>query len=95
MRDAVINIKTDIRTKNRAQKVAEELGFSLSTLANAYFRSLIKTKAVHFSANPQEVPNEFMVQALKEAEAGKTSPAFDDVEDAIKWLDDDNRKYAD
>jgi len=93
MKDAIINIKTDINTKNKAKKVAKDLGFSLSSLANAYFKTLIKTKTVHFSVNPKEEPNEFMIQALKEAEADKTSPAFNNAEDAIKWLNNKNRKY--
>lgn len=33
-----------------------------------------------------------MIQALKEAEKDKTSPAFDNVEDFIKWLDNKDRK---
>ena len=94
MKTAVINIKTDIKTKNQAKKVAEELGFSLSSLANAYFRTLIKTKEVHFSVNPEEEPSEYMIQALKEAEEDrKMSPAFDNAKDAITWLKDKKRRY--
>ena len=98
MKTAVINIKTDTKTKDQAKKVAEELGFSLSSLANAYFRTLIKTKEVHFSVNPQEEPSEYMIQALKEAEedkkAGRVSPRFDNAKDAIKWLKKETKKYA-
>ncbi|MCK5319957.1 type II toxin-antitoxin system RelB/DinJ family antitoxin [Candidatus Parcubacteria bacterium] len=96
MKTAVINIKTDIKTKNQARKVAEELGFSLSSLANAYFKTLIKTKEVHFSVNPKEEPSDYMIQALKEAEADKKiSPTFDNARDATAWLKDKNRKYED
>lgn len=99
MKTAVINIKTDVKTKNQAKKVAEELGFSLSSLANAYFRTLIKTKEVHFSVNPKEEPSEYMIQALKEAgediEAGRVSPTFTDNDSATKWLKKEMKKYAD
>ncbi|NCF75360.1 MAG: hypothetical protein GWO87_02655 [Xanthomonadaceae bacterium] len=99
MKTAVINIKTDEKTKKNAKKVAEELGFSLSSLANAYFRTLIKTKEVHFSANPKEEPNDFMIQALKEAEedvrANRVSPMFNNAKGAVEWLKKETKKYAD
>ena len=49
MNTAVINIRTDLGLKSAAQKVAEELGFSISSLVNAYLKQLVKTKTVHFS----------------------------------------------
>ena len=98
MKTAVINIKTDLTTKKRAKKVAEELGFSLSTLANAYFKTLIKTKEVHFSANPKEEPSEYMIESLKEAEkdvkAGRVSPRFSNAKEAILWLKKETKKNA-
>ena len=96
MKNAVINIKTDIATKKRAKKVAEELGFSLSSLANAYFRNLIKTREIYFSADSKEEPNEYMIKALKEAKKEKKeSPVFNSSADAIGWLKDKNRRYED
>ncbi len=44
--------------------------------------------------SPREEPNKFMIQALKEAEKDKSSPAFSNTEDMIKWLHDKNRKYV-
>jgi len=96
MNTAVINIKTNSQVKAKAQKVAEELGFSLSSLINGYLRHLVRTKTVHF--NTSEKPTEYLIQALKESErdikAGRVSPGFDNTEDAIKWLNDPNAKYA-
>ena len=57
MNTAVINIKTDVRVKTQAKKIASELGFSLSALINGYLNQLIKTKVVHFSAL-DETPSE-------------------------------------
>ncbi|MFZ2390796.1 MAG: hypothetical protein WAW15_03190 [Minisyncoccales bacterium] len=41
--------------------------------------------------------SEEFIQEIKEAEReikrGDASPTFDNVEDAIKWLDDKDRKY--
>lgn len=96
MNTAVINIRTDARVKSEAQKTAEKLGFSLSSLINGFLKSLIKTKTVHFAV--KEEPSEYLIKALKESEedikAGRVSPTFDNVEDALKWLDNPKRKYA-
>lgn len=99
MKTAVINIKTTPTIKLRAQKIAKELGFGLSTLINGFLNTLIKTKTVEFTALPKEEPNEFMIKALKEAEKdieiNRLSPAFDDAEKAIAWLKKESKKYAD
>ena len=50
---AVINIKTEKRVKQNAQKLAQSLGLSLSAVLNAYLRQFVRNKAVHFSVAPQ------------------------------------------
>ena len=99
MKTAIINIKTKPMVKTRAQKVAEEMGFGLSTLINGFLNTLIKTKTVTFTALPKEEPSEFMIQALKEAEedvkAERVSPRFDNAKDALAWLHKESKKYAD
>lgn len=95
-KSAIINIKIDPRVKMQAKKVAEELGFSLSSLVNAYFKTLIKTKEVHFVANPREEPSEYMIKAIKEAEKERgDSPTFSNAKNAIAWLKNKSRKYED
>lgn len=88
MNTAVINIRTDFGLKSAAQKVAEELGFSISSLVNAYLKQLVKTKTVHFSE--AEEPSDYLIKLMKEAEedrrAGRVSPSFDNAKDAIRWL---------
>lgn len=95
MNTAVINIRTNPKTKKQAQKVAEELGLSMSALINGFLKHLVKTKRVEFSVD--EEPSEWMIQALKEAEedikAGRVSRSFDNAEDAIAWLNDSNATY--
>jgi addiction module RelB/DinJ family antitoxin len=97
MNTAVINFKTDPKVKKKAQKVASELGFSLSSLLNGYIRHLIKTKTVYFTAKSEE-PSEYLIEVLKESEAdrkaGEVSPSFDNAEDAIAWLNDPKRKFV-
>lgn len=87
MNTAVITIKTPVEIKTKAQATARDLGFSLSSLVNAYLRHLIKTKTVHFSL---EEPTRYMLDALRESrldlERGEVSPDFSNSDDAIEWL---------
>ena len=51
----VINIKTDQEVKENAQKLAKELGLSLSDVLNASLRNFIRTREVYFSAIPKMI----------------------------------------
>jgi len=52
----VINIKTDKEIKISAQKLAKEMGFSLSAVINAHLRQFIRNKEIYFSISPQMSP---------------------------------------
>lgn len=95
MNTAVINIRTDQMTKKKAQKVALKMGLSLSDLINGFLRQLVKTKTAVFTTH--EEPTPYLIQALKESKAdikaGRVSPAFDNVEDSIRWLEDPNARF--
>jgi len=97
MNTSVITVKTPLEVKTKAQEVARELGFSLSSLVNAYLRQLVKTKTVHFSL-PEE-PTPFLLSALKESKedikAGRVSPTFETTEEAIGWLNKEIPEYED
>lgn len=88
MYTSVVNVKIDAKTKKQAQKVAEELGFSLSALIKGYLKQLIHTRRVSFDLS--EEPSEYLLEAIKEAEEdlknNKASPIFDDPKKAISWL---------
>jgi addiction module RelB/DinJ family antitoxin len=89
MSTAVINIKTDPKVKAKAQKIASELGFSLSALINGYLNQLVRTKTIHFSVLEEE-PSEYMIQALKESEEDRKKgrySSFDSVDGASEFLD--------
>jgi addiction module RelB/DinJ family antitoxin len=89
MNTATIFIKTEPKVKEEAQKTAEELGFSLSSILNAFLRQFVKTKAVHFSVQ-DETPNAYLRSLLKQAEedlkTGNTSPKFETAEEFIEYL---------
>ena len=89
MRTAVINIKIDPKVKIKAQKVALDLGFSLSSIINGYLKHFIKTETLYFTTQPED-PTEYLIQALKESKKdyknGDVSPGFSNAKDAIAWL---------
>lgn len=88
MNTAVINIKTEPKTKKEAQKIAQKIGVSLSSLINAYLKHVVRTKKVEFDLS--EEPSDYLIKAMKKADKdlaeGKASPTFKNAEEAIKWL---------
>ncbi|MDP2641170.1 MAG: hypothetical protein Q8P39_01340 [Candidatus Yanofskybacteria bacterium] len=56
MAKTVINIKTEREVKKNAQKLAEELGLSLSDVMNAALRNFIRTREVRVSSVPHMTP---------------------------------------
>ncbi|KKR27102.1 MAG: hypothetical protein A3C27_00765 [Candidatus Levybacteria bacterium RIFCSPHIGHO2_02_FULL_39_36] len=95
MNTAVINIKTEVSTKKQAQRIASELGVSLSSIINAYLKQFVRTRRIEFDL--REEPSDYLLQSLKESQedikAGRVSPKFTNAEDAIKWLNNPKAKY--
>ncbi len=95
MNTAVVNVKVDPQVKKEAQKVAKDLGLSLSGAVNGFLKHLIRTKTIHFSMS--EEPSEYFIEALKESKedikAGRVV-SFDDPNKALVFLDKmiDNEK---
>jgi addiction module RelB/DinJ family antitoxin len=89
MNNATIFIKTEPKVKEQAQKAASELGFSLSSILNAFLRQFVKTKTIHFSVT-EEKPSKYLIGLIKKAredlKKGDTSPKFASADEAIKWL---------
>lgn len=85
----VLNVKIDRQLKQQAQAVAKALGLPVSTLVTASLREIVRNRSITISDPPRlrpEVEAE-LLEISAEAHAGKNlSPAFDDVDDAIKWL---------
>lgn len=78
-----INVRTDVATKNAAQRVAREMGISLSTVINARLRE--------FAAYPRVelIPNSRTRRAIdaarKEMREGK-GKSFDSIETLLADL---------
>lgn len=88
MNTAILNVRTEPTIKKQAQKVADTLGFSLSSLVNGFLRELIKTKTVRFSESYEPTPylKRAIAQARKEHKEGKFV-SFSNGKDAIDYLD--------
>lgn len=86
----LINIKADKKVKEKAQKVAKELGLPLSTVINAYLKQFIRNKEVYFSSAPRMTPElETLIrQSRNDMRAGKNiSPIFDSTNEMDDYLD--------
>ncbi|MGH8651208.1 MAG: type II toxin-antitoxin system RelB/DinJ family antitoxin [Burkholderiales bacterium] len=96
MNTTTIHIKTDVQTREAVKKVAEEFGFTLTSLVNALLKQIARRKRLTLDLD--ETPNQYMIESLKKSEedikAGRVSPSFTNAKDAISWLDDPNASYA-
>ena len=67
MNTASILIKTNPQLKAEAQKTAEEMGISLTSVINRYLKHFITTKTITFTIQ-DEIPNEKMLSSLRQSE---------------------------
>jgi len=89
MAKTTINIKADKEVKEKAQKVARDLGMPLSTVINAYLKQFIRTKEVHFYLKGGLKPSvkRRLDRLQKEVIAGKNlSPTFSNARKAAHHL---------
>lgn len=96
MNTAVINVKVSPDLKAQAQGLAEELGFSLSSLINACLKQMVRAKTVSFSVT--EKPTDLLLKTLRKSgediKRGRVSPSFNNSKDAVKWLNSPIKRYA-
>lgn len=83
-----VNLKIDTHIKERAQKRAQDLGLSLSSIVNATLSQFARTGELELSTAPRMTTylEELVVEARKEHEAGKTSGPFSTADDLMKHL---------
>ncbi len=89
MAKTTINIKADKEIKEKAQKLARELGMPLSTVINAYLNQFIRTKEVHFYLEGELKPSakRRLNRLQKEVMAGKNlSPTFSNARQMDAYL---------
>ncbi|MEK7583100.1 MAG: hypothetical protein AAB483_01690 [Patescibacteria group bacterium] len=87
--NTVLNVKVDPHVKILAQKTARDLGVPLSIVVNTYLKEFVHTKELYLSSKTYRMTpylEKIIEKAEKNIASGNLSPAFDDVEDAIKYL---------
>lgn len=89
MNSTVINIKTDIKVKQEAQKIVSDLGLTLSGAINGFLKQLIRDKAILFTLN-EDRPSDYLLSSIKESKDQKKSGdfySFKDNQAAVNFLD--------
>jgi len=85
----VINIKADRDVKEKAQRLARDLGLPLSTVINAYLKQFIRNKEVYFSAVPRMTSRleTIIARARKDLKNKKSiSPVLATADEIAKYL---------
>ena len=86
----VINIKTDKEVKERAKKLAAEIGVPLSTVINAYLKEFIRNREIRFSTVPRMSRGleRIVEQARKDyRQKRNVSKTFKSAKGAMEYLD--------
>ena len=88
MNTTSLHIQIESVIKQQAQKTADELGLSLSSVVKALLKQFIRTKRLSVGIT-EEIPNEYLRQSLKQSDedikAGRTL-SFKSGKDALDYL---------
>ena len=84
----MINIKTDVKLKKKAQQVAREFGLPLGTILNRYLQDLVLHQRVVFER--PEIPNaetrRILDKALEDIKNGKNLISFKNAKEMDEYL---------
>jgi addiction module RelB/DinJ family antitoxin len=86
----VLNVKTDKEVKEKAQRVAKNLGVPLSLVVNAYLKEFIREQEFTLSFVPKLRPEvgKMLLEASADFRRGiNISPAFSNGKDVDEYLD--------
>jgi len=89
MRNTSINIKTEKIIKEKASKIAFEIGVPLSTVINAYLRYFIREREISFSLAPKiTLELEKIIEEARRdyAKSNNISPIFYSGKEIDKYL---------
>ena len=87
MKTSALSIKIDPKVKYEAQKVADQLGFSLSAIVNASLKNLARSKTVSYSLlEPTPLLKNAIDSARADRARGKSIGPFNSSKDMMKSL---------
>ena len=84
-----LNVRTDKKVKEDAEKIFAELGLNMTSAINIFLRASIRESGIPFALK-LDTPNEETIHAIKEAKRIATDDgveAFDNIEDLRKALE--------
>ncbi len=83
----MVNIKLDKKLKDQASKLAEQMGFNLSSVISATLRHFVVNKEINISLKPKMTPYlESIISEVKREKTSDKSPVFENATEAIAWL---------
>ncbi|HBB44353.1 MAG: Toxin-antitoxin system protein [Parcubacteria group bacterium GW2011_GWA1_44_13] len=87
--NTTILLKTDKELKNKASRVAKELGVPLTTVMNAYLRQFVRDRRISLSIEPQlsdkKLKELLAISAEMDADI-KNQKVFTNADDLLKHL---------
>jgi len=87
MKTSALSIKIDPKVKAEAQKVADQLGFSLSAIVNASLKNLARSKTISYSLlEPTPLLKNAINFARKDRTLGKSVGPFKSSSEMMKSL---------
>ena len=93
--NTVLNVKVDPHVKILAQKTARDLGVPLSIVVNTYLKEFVHTKELYLSSKTYRMTpylEKIIEKAEKNIAKDNLSPAFDNADDFIEYLDKKSKK---
>lgn len=84
-----LNIRTDKKVKEDAEKIFAELGLNMTSAINIFLRASIRESGIPFALK-LDTPNEETIRAIEEAKRIATDDsveAFDNIDDLRKALE--------
>ena len=85
----ILNVKVDKEEKEKAKKIAMEMGVPLSTIINAHLREFIRTREFSVRLDPvlkPKVEKELLKRSREYHKNPKVAYSFNSAVDAIKFL---------
>lgn len=85
----ILNVKVEKEIKKKAQRVAKDLGISLSFAVNAHLRKFIQTREIYIGEplTPNKKTAARLKKIMADINAGRNlSPGFNTMNEAIEYL---------
>ena len=87
MKTSALSIKIDPKVKHEAQKVADQLGFSISAIVNSSLKNLARSKTVSYSLlEPTPLLKNAIKSARRDRVHKKSVGPFNSSKDMMKSL---------